>query len=125
ISQHILFKFNAQHDCHHFVCPLIDSLGPRQERLESKLTQKATSHIDNSRFLVNMHGLHNAHLIRETLPRHLTELKPCFVDRKAKHFEFAAALREVGPEKRAQAIAKGQATKAKNKQNKIDKAAAR
>jgi hypothetical protein len=34
-------------------------------------------------------------------------------------------LREVGPEKRAQAIAKGQATKAKNKQDKlkIEKAA--
>jgi hypothetical protein len=45
------------------------------------------------------------------------------VDRCAKHFEFAAALREVGPEKRAQAVAKGLATKARNKQEREDKAA--
>ena len=87
------------------------------------MTQKKTAHKDDSRFLLNTHGLRNAHLIRETLPRHLTEPKPCLVDRRAKHFEFAAALREVGPEKRAQAVAKGLATKARNKQEREDKAA--
>ncbi|KAJ7110985.1 hypothetical protein C8R44DRAFT_541041, partial [Mycena epipterygia] len=61
-------------------------------------------------FLVNMHALHNAQVIRETLPRHLTAPKPYFLAREAKHFEFAAALRELGPEKRAQAVAKVQAT---------------
>jgi hypothetical protein len=88
------------------------------------LTQKIVVHADDSRFLINMHGLHNAHLIREALPSHLTELKPCFADRRTKHFEFAAALREVGPTKRAEASAKGQATKAKNKQDRADKAEA-
>ncbi|KAJ7832377.1 hypothetical protein B0H13DRAFT_2240461 [Mycena leptocephala] len=111
----LLFKFNAQHDCSHFSCPLVDSLGPQQERLKSRLTQKKTAHKDDSRFLLNTHGLRNAHLIRETLPRHLTEPKPCLVDRRAKHFEFAAALRE--------AVAKGLATKARNKQEREDKAA--
>ncbi|KAJ7495118.1 hypothetical protein FB451DRAFT_1335854 [Mycena latifolia] len=108
----ILFKFNAQHDCRHF-----------PERHESKLTCKMAAHSDNSRFHLNMHALHNAHLIRETLPRHLTELKPCFHDRRAKHDEFAAKMRESGPEKRAQAQAKGQATRLRNKQDKADKAA--
>ncbi|KAJ7907856.1 hypothetical protein B0H13DRAFT_1879196 [Mycena leptocephala] len=42
---------------------------------------------------------------------------------KPEHFEFAAALREVGPEKRAQAVVKGQATKARNKQEREEKAA--
>ncbi|KAJ7827689.1 hypothetical protein B0H14DRAFT_3144540 [Mycena olivaceomarginata] len=121
--EHILFKFNAQHDCHHFSCPLADSPGPQQERSESKLTRKVRAHKDESRFLLNTHALHNAHLVRETLPRSLTAPKPCFVDRRAKHSEFAAALQAVGPEKRAQATARGQATKARNKQDKVDKAA--
>ncbi|KAJ7850524.1 hypothetical protein B0H14DRAFT_3664811 [Mycena olivaceomarginata] len=109
--EHILFKFNAQHDCHHFSCPLADSPGPQQERSEFKLTRKVRAHKDESRFLLNTHALHNAHLVRETLPRSLTAPKPCFVDRRAKHSEFAAALQAVGPEKRAQATARGQATK--------------
>ncbi|KAJ7862001.1 hypothetical protein B0H14DRAFT_3615236 [Mycena olivaceomarginata] len=121
--EHILFKFNAQHDCHHFSCPLVDSPGPQQERSESKLTRKVRAHKDESRFLLNTHALHNAHLVRETLPRSLTAPKPCFVDRRAKHSEFAAALQAVGPEKRAQATARGQATKARNKQDKVDRAA--
>ncbi|KAJ7870959.1 hypothetical protein B0H14DRAFT_3571865 [Mycena olivaceomarginata] len=120
---HILFKFNAQHDCHHFSCPLADSPGPQQEQSESKLTRKVRAHKDESRFLLNTHTLHNSHLVRETLPRSLTAPKPCFVDRRAKHSEFAATLQAVGPEKRAQATARGQATKARNKQDKVDKAA--
>ncbi|KAJ7653780.1 hypothetical protein B0H17DRAFT_847585, partial [Mycena rosella] len=49
-----------------------DSVGPRQEHSQSKLTQKIITHSDDSHFLINMHALHNTHLIRETLPRHLT-----------------------------------------------------
>ncbi|KAJ6528118.1 hypothetical protein B0H19DRAFT_1214630 [Mycena capillaripes] len=75
-----------------------------QERSESKLTRKIRAHKDDSRFLLNTHALHNAHLVRETLPRSLTAPKPCFADRHAKHSE-------------------GQATKARNKQDKVDKAA--
>ncbi|KAJ7434352.1 hypothetical protein FB451DRAFT_1063451 [Mycena latifolia] len=114
---------HAQHDCQFFSCPLVDSVRPQQERLESKLTQKIVAHSDDSRFLINMHGLHNAHLIRETLPRRLTEPTPYFSDRPAKHIEFAEGLQVVGPERRAQAIAKGQATKAKNKQDKAEREA--
>ncbi|KAJ7310144.1 hypothetical protein DFH08DRAFT_718875 [Mycena albidolilacea] len=121
--EHLVFKFNAQHDCHHFSCSLADAPGQQQERSESKLTWKIRAHKEDSRFLVNTHATHNAHLVRETLPHSLTAPKPCFVDRLAKHSEFASALREVGPEKRAQASARGQATKARNKQEKADKAA--
>ncbi|KAJ7318546.1 hypothetical protein DFH08DRAFT_917520 [Mycena albidolilacea] len=71
-----------EHDCLHFSCPLVHSVGPQQERSESRLTQKLTAHKDDSRFLVNTHGLHNAHLVREALPRHLTAPKPCFADRR-------------------------------------------
>jgi hypothetical protein len=121
--QDILFKFNAQHDCRHFSCPLVNVAGPNQERQASKLTRKLTAHSEDSRFLLNTHALHNANLVRETLPRHMTEPKPCFLDRRAKHNEFAAKLRETGPEKRALAQAKAQATKLRNKQDKADKTA--
>ncbi|KAJ6473049.1 hypothetical protein C8R45DRAFT_1054844 [Mycena sanguinolenta] len=119
----LLFKFNAQHDCRRFSCHLVESAGPRQERSQSKLTQKIISHSNESRFLINMHALHNAHLIRETLLRHLTAPGQLFSDRYAKHSEFAAALRESGPERRALANARGQAMKSRNKQDKADKAA--
>lgn len=62
-----------------------------------------------------MHALHNAQLLRETLPRSLTEPQPYLVDRKAKHYELAANLRVTGPLKRAETAAKAKATREKNK----------
>ncbi|KAJ7691683.1 hypothetical protein B0H14DRAFT_2420010, partial [Mycena olivaceomarginata] len=70
--QHLWFKFNAQHDYQSFSCRLAESTGPSQERLESKLKQKIVVHSDDTRFILNMHALDNAHLLRETLSRHLT-----------------------------------------------------
>ncbi|KAJ7889807.1 hypothetical protein B0H14DRAFT_2336591, partial [Mycena olivaceomarginata] len=93
----ILFKFNVQHDCPHFSCPLVDITGGNQERQASKITRKMKAHSDDSRFHINLHALHNAHLIRETLPRHLTKPKPYFLDHEAKHSEFPAKLQETGP----------------------------
>ncbi|KAJ7123807.1 hypothetical protein C8R43DRAFT_899414 [Mycena crocata] len=46
----LLFKFNAQHDCQSLGCRLVDSAGPRQEHLESKLTRKIVAHLDDSRW---------------------------------------------------------------------------
>ena len=40
-----------------------------------------------------MHALHNAHLIRNTLPRDLTRPVALFPNRLAKHHELAAGLR--------------------------------
>lgn len=64
-----------------------------------------------------MHALHNAALIRETLPRHLAAPKPYLADRLGKHNELAAELRVSGPTKRAETAAKTKATKAKKKQD--------
>ncbi|KAJ7784239.1 hypothetical protein B0H16DRAFT_1295984 [Mycena metata] len=122
-AKDILFKFNAQHDCHHCKCPFTDVAGPRQERQASKLTRRVVSHNEDDRYHLNMHGLHNAHLIRETLPRELTAPEPCFSDCRSKHNEFAAALRETGPAKRAETVAKTQATKQRNKRDKVEKLA--
>lgn len=62
-----------------------------------------------------MHALHNASLIRETLPRNLTKPIPYFEDRRAKHLEFAARLQVSGPAKRAQTQAKAADTRARKK----------
>ena len=40
-----------------------------------------------------MHALHNAHLVRNTLPRDLTQPVALFPNRLTKHHELAAGLR--------------------------------
>jgi hypothetical protein len=40
-----------------------------------------------------MHALHNAHLVRNTLPRELTRPVALFPNRLTKHHELAAGLR--------------------------------
>ncbi|KAJ7663579.1 hypothetical protein B0H17DRAFT_1143989 [Mycena rosella] len=60
-----------------------------------------------------MHALHNAHLLRKTLPLNLTAPIPCFTDRDTKHREFAALLRVSEPAKRATALKKAKETQEK------------
>ncbi|KAJ6553634.1 hypothetical protein B0H10DRAFT_1685851, partial [Mycena sp. CBHHK59/15] len=90
----ILFFFNAQHDCHGSKCWAISGLDHViQERNLTSHTQMAIQHENTQVYFINMHTLHNAHLLRDTLPRDLTALIPYFPDRDTKHDEFAALLR--------------------------------
>ncbi|KAJ7852212.1 hypothetical protein B0H14DRAFT_3137185 [Mycena olivaceomarginata] len=92
-----------------------DSVFIRQERILTDLTELQTKHSDNPRFILNMHGLHNAHLIRDILPRSLTVPVPYLSDRIVSHRRFAAQLRQLGPAKRAETQAKSKATRDRNK----------
>ncbi|KAG2004503.1 hypothetical protein CC2G_003056 [Coprinopsis cinerea AmutBmut pab1-1] len=108
----ILFIFNAQHDCAHAQCettrvPIL------QEREETTQFYEKISHRGDEQFLINTHALHNAVLLREAIPRSLTQPLLVFQDRKAKHDEFAATLQITGPAKRADTAAKRKETTAR------------
>ncbi|KAI0947612.1 hypothetical protein AcW1_009325 [Taiwanofungus camphoratus] len=106
LPKDVLFIFNAQHDCHTAGCSPTTVQSVVQERLTTTQTRSAVTHTSTQRYFLNMHALHNTALIRETLPRTLTEPKPYLQDRLAKHHEIAAGLRVTGPIQRVQTIAK-------------------
>lgn len=89
-----------------------------QECIETEKLKKMVEHSDDTRFFLNMHALHNAHLIREALPRCLVAPTRFTDDRVAFHKQLAAGLQITGIEKRALKQAKAAATRAKNKQAK-------
>jgi len=64
--QNIRFIFNAQHHCKSGNCK-IRSQTQIQEREQTTQTIPYMEHADDDKFLVNMHAIHNASLIRETV----------------------------------------------------------
>ncbi|TFY58537.1 hypothetical protein EVG20_g8108 [Dentipellis fragilis] len=104
----ILFIFNAQHDCGRGKC------APGRDLQSGPKIQ----HSDDNAFIINLHALHNAIVLRESLPRHLTEPQPYLSDRAKVHQEIAARLRVTGPAKRAAAVAKAAETRARNAKGK-------
>ncbi|KAI0685857.1 hypothetical protein BC835DRAFT_1535847 [Cytidiella melzeri] len=115
VTQNIAFIFNAQHDCLTAECAVEDQ-NVHQERRITSLTQKGVQHGAMQRYFVNMHALHNAALIRSTLPRHLSMPKPYFNDRVAKHQEFADQVSSVNSKRRDATAAKARDTRARKKQ---------
>jgi hypothetical protein len=114
--QAILFFFNAQHDCCGSKCrAVVDFESVVQERHTTGRKQTGIKHSDTDIYFINMHALHNADLIRDTLPRNLTAPIPCFPDRDAKRKEFATLLRVSGPAKRAATAKKSKETREKKK----------
>ncbi|KAH9920179.1 uncharacterized protein B0H18DRAFT_881265 [Fomitopsis serialis] len=114
----VLFAFNAQHDCHASGCAPTGTVPVRQERQETARVRQVIEHVgDANRYILNMHALHNAALIRQALPRKLTAPKPYIPvgERTKRHHEIAGQLQVSGPQKRADAQAKAAETRARNK----------
>ncbi|KAF8801376.1 hypothetical protein BYT27DRAFT_7198307 [Phlegmacium glaucopus] len=88
----ILFSYNVQHDCRLAKCTASGNRGVMQEHILSEKTEAHIEHKPVDRYLVNTHAFHNAHLIRATLPRHLTIPVPYAEDRQAHHIRIAAKL---------------------------------
>ncbi|KAJ7501671.1 hypothetical protein B0H11DRAFT_1855349 [Mycena galericulata] len=91
--KNVKFKVNVQHDCHTAKCEATGERAVMQERVESDKTETFIVHKPLDRFIINSHAFHNAHLLRATLPRTLLAPVPFFDDRREKHNEFAATLR--------------------------------
>ncbi|KAJ6632334.1 hypothetical protein B0H10DRAFT_1901754 [Mycena sp. CBHHK59/15] len=110
-EQDIRFLYNTQHDCEEAGCEATGERPRMQERVDTGLTDKVIVHKPVERFIINTHAFHNAHLLRQALPRGLTAPIPLFVDRKAKHYELAVNLREIKNGKRKRAADKRTAKK--------------
>ncbi|KAJ7195190.1 hypothetical protein GGX14DRAFT_537297 [Mycena pura] len=93
-SSNIRFNFNTQHDCYTAKCAGTGVRRIMQERVESERTENFLVHNKLDRFIINMHAFHNAHLLRATIGRDLWAPIPLFDDRKAKHDDFSAQLRD-------------------------------
>ena len=106
------------HDCRLDKCHPSVLCPQMQERQETSRTVSLISHEDDGRFVINMHALHNAILLRNILPRHLTAPKHLYTDRIAQHHEVAAQLRVTQVEKRACTAAKSKAMREANKAKK-------
>ncbi|KAJ7813264.1 hypothetical protein B0H14DRAFT_3090368 [Mycena olivaceomarginata] len=73
------------HDCITGECHVAD-IRTVQERILTEITQSCVKHTDMQRYILNMHGLHNTHLIREVLPRSLVAPIPYLPDPQLRIF---------------------------------------
>ncbi|KAJ3803834.1 hypothetical protein F5876DRAFT_54069, partial [Lentinula aff. lateritia] len=108
------FVVNVQHDCQGSNCQASGTTKQKQERQQSNITFKTIQHVDDQKFIINTHALHNAHHLRRFLPRYLTVPCPLYPDRKQWHRELAGKLVVTQVEKRAKTNRKAAETRAKN-----------
>lgn len=98
----VLYLVNVQHDCFNGICQLKGRKPIYQDRkLITTREQAVLQHNDDLQFVINLHAIHNADLLRKTLPRALTAPTPLVLNRDALHDKLAAGLRISGPIKRA------------------------
>jgi len=109
--QEILLQVNVQHACFESGCGATGHVPQVQERRETSVTRQAIVHTNDTHFIINMHALHNAKLLRQVLPRSMTEPQPYVPDRRAHHCNSAARLRATNTEKRAEKQAQKDAVK--------------
>ncbi|KAJ6631589.1 hypothetical protein B0H10DRAFT_2159828 [Mycena sp. CBHHK59/15] len=100
-AKNIKFDFNAQHDCFTARCEATGVRPIMQERVESDKTEQFIVHAPLDRFIINTHSFHNSHLICATVSRDLWAPVALFEDRRSKHDEFSAQLRETRATKAA------------------------
>ncbi|KAL6304046.1 hypothetical protein BKA93DRAFT_817730 [Sparassis latifolia] len=85
----IEFSFNAQHNCRECKCSASGERPRKQERQDTTINDRFIEHKSDDHFIINLHSLHNPHLIRRLLPRYLTAPIAVYADREQKHAEQA------------------------------------
>ncbi|TFK86355.1 hypothetical protein K466DRAFT_550568 [Polyporus arcularius HHB13444] len=117
-SSDIRFGFNTQHDCMAAQCAATGERAVMQERQKSDRTEKCIEHRDVPRYIINLHSLHNPHLLRSVLPRELTmPVLRTEAARRQQHDQNAASLRAKRLEKKAKKKAREARKASKKKQN--------
>ncbi|KAL6303023.1 hypothetical protein BKA93DRAFT_818190 [Sparassis latifolia] len=89
----IEFSFNAQHNCRECKCSASGERPHKQERQDTTINNRFIEHKSDDHFIINLHSLHNPHLIHRLLPRYLTAPIAVYADREQKHAEWAVQLR--------------------------------
>jgi hypothetical protein len=72
------------------------------------------THTDDLHYVLNMHSMHNPHLVRHSLPRSLVQPVRLYAtpeERQQHHANIAAILQVKGPKKRAEALQKAAQTR--------------
>ncbi|EIW74429.1 hypothetical protein CONPUDRAFT_160132 [Coniophora puteana RWD-64-598 SS2] len=69
----ILAAVNLQHDCHAGNCQPGEARHTTQEREVTSRTRMYVRHTDHSRYIVNMHAIHNHRILKDAIP---PSLKP-------------------------------------------------
>jgi hypothetical protein len=93
--QAVSFSFNVQHDCVHMGCTDSGRGHQTQERLQTTIETRHLEHthapLDRDRYIINLHSLHNPHLVRQVLPRRLVEPIPLLAptEREQRHRAYA------------------------------------
>ena len=115
LPKDILFEYNVQHDCRKAGCSATGRRNIMQERIQATVMESYVEHKPLDEYLINTHAFHNAHLIREILPRDLTSPIPFRTDRHSYHLEIASQLRRTQDiKRRATALKKAEKSKADN-----------
>lgn len=89
-----------------------------QERQVTNKTEKLIKHKDNNHFIINMYAIHNATLLRKSLPQYLTAPRALHQGRQLHHVKVATGLRINQTAKRARAQEKCKETQARNAEKK-------
>ncbi|KAF9044483.1 hypothetical protein BJ165DRAFT_1347605, partial [Panaeolus papilionaceus] len=94
-AKDILFNFNAQHDCRKAQCTNTGRRNVVHERVQIDQTEACIQHNPLNEYLINTHSLHNAHLLRDSLPRDLITPLPFREHQREYHDQIANQLREM------------------------------
>ncbi|KIJ51704.1 hypothetical protein M422DRAFT_157275, partial [Sphaerobolus stellatus SS14] len=92
--KHILFIINVQHDCSRSGSAATAERPEVQEREETTRKNAIIEHQDHTHFIINLHALHNTHLLRKVLQSipHLLYSTPVAEDRQQLHYTLADRL---------------------------------
>lgn len=85
LLQDVLFAVNVQHDCFTSQCSTFAHRAEKQEREDAGKTLRYLQHNNTEYFVLNTHGFHNVHLLRQVLPATLIKPQPWAANREVLH----------------------------------------